>query len=1102
MTNEPNRFNKGIVLKNISDGVDASDTNPACNISGHVWVIETVTSQTAVVASSACSVSVCCDKFTLACHGLSNGQLVKITTSCTIPGGLTAYTACNLQKYYIVGVSGSDFQVSATRGGAAVNLTSTGTGNQTFTVMEEQLQVYLCAAAEKILTDSNKVTVTNKTLTTPTLTSPVINGCVSGTAILDEDNMASDSATKLATQQSIKAYVDAQVTAQDLDFTDDSCTAGLSIDLDSETFKIAGGDGAVTSGSGNTLTVSACITTATDKITPVAADELLLADSAAAGAIKKADVASFSSAINHDCTSGFVADEHVAHSGVCIVAGSGLTGGGNISASRTLNVGAGCAISVGACAVSVCITGAVDKVTPIAADEILLADSAAAGAIKKADIASISSAINHDCTAGFVADEHVAHSGVCIVAGSGLTGGGNISASRTLNVGGTANQISVGCCAVAIADCVILPGTGAMTVPDGTTAQRPACAANGMFRYNTCCSAFEGYANCAWGAIGGGGAGSKDIYYQEDFEGTVDHTNFTTGKNATFGGAGCISGTLATESACPIAGCNSLKFTLTACSVNDWFKSPAITLDDKQSGNFTGITIYYTYTGAACDIKFVLYDNTGTSVLTNSLDLLECACNPTRFTTTAFIPSTSASIAWGAQVVSATACAVLKIDDVELSTNPFVYKNLVETQYVDQNYDPAAMTAAICILRFGCVTFNGADILSYDDSNGRFTANRKAIVNTSFSSRSATANNLVTIYKNTCAANRDQTGGASIWKNVSATLSLEPGDYFRYCVGNALANGVTQFLTITAIAESEHVITPAKSNMTDWTCYTPGTAGLGCVTITKAQYRRVGDSVELNVKFTTGTVAASEAQVNLPTGLTVKSGLTNIKVGDLEVAEVSNSHKTVIATAGDSFVNFGRRDTGAGTPFTPGNGTAVFANGTVYSFIATVPIEEWSSNVTFLAAIPTQLTAYVKDVKADGTNGGSFCSGAWRTRVLNTLEGDCSFVTLSCNQFALSNGKYDIEWIAPAYQINSHVSRLYNVTDASEVKLGSAARTAAASDTQTDSVGYAAVEITSSKTYRIEHQAQTTRATDGFGSQNQIAGVDEVYTQVKITKIK
>lgn len=48
-----------------------------------------------------------------------------------------------------------------------------------------------------------------ETLTNKTLTSPVLNTGVSGTAVLDEDDMASDSATKLATQQSIKAYADA-----------------------------------------------------------------------------------------------------------------------------------------------------------------------------------------------------------------------------------------------------------------------------------------------------------------------------------------------------------------------------------------------------------------------------------------------------------------------------------------------------------------------------------------------------------------------------------------------------------------------------------------------------------------------------------------------------------------------------------------------------------------------------------------------------------------------------------------------------------------------------------------------------------------------------
>ena len=57
--------------------------------------------------------------------------------------------------------------------------------------------------------------VSTDTLTNKTLTSAVLNTGVSGSAILDEDNMASNSATQLATQQSIKAYVDSQVATAD-----------------------------------------------------------------------------------------------------------------------------------------------------------------------------------------------------------------------------------------------------------------------------------------------------------------------------------------------------------------------------------------------------------------------------------------------------------------------------------------------------------------------------------------------------------------------------------------------------------------------------------------------------------------------------------------------------------------------------------------------------------------------------------------------------------------------------------------------------------------------------------------------------------------------
>ena len=95
------------------------------------------------------------------------------------------------------------------------------------------------------------------------------------TTILDEDNMSSDSATALATQQSIKAYVDAEVTAQDLDFATDDSTA-LSIDLDSETLQFSGGPNITTSGSGNTVTIS--LDTALSNLTSVQVDGITITD--------------------------------------------------------------------------------------------------------------------------------------------------------------------------------------------------------------------------------------------------------------------------------------------------------------------------------------------------------------------------------------------------------------------------------------------------------------------------------------------------------------------------------------------------------------------------------------------------------------------------------------------------------------------------------------------------------------------------------------------------------------------------------------------------------------------------------------------------------
>ena len=116
-----------------------------------------------------------------------------------------------------------------------------------------------------VVTASTNNTFTNKTFDANGTGNSISNIEVADFAsgVIDTDiSTVSASDDTLASAKAIKAYVDSQVTAQDLDFQGDSGGA-LAIDLDSETLTIAGGTGIDTSGSGNTLTVAIDNTVAT-----------------------------------------------------------------------------------------------------------------------------------------------------------------------------------------------------------------------------------------------------------------------------------------------------------------------------------------------------------------------------------------------------------------------------------------------------------------------------------------------------------------------------------------------------------------------------------------------------------------------------------------------------------------------------------------------------------------------------------------------------------------------------------------------------------------------------------------------------------------------
>lgn len=206
-------------------------------------------------------------------------------------------------------------------------------------------------------------------------------------------------------------------------------------------------------------------------------------------------------------------------------------------------------------------------------------------------------------------------------------------------------------------------------------------------------------------------------------------------------------------------------------------------------------------------------------------------------------------------------------------------------------------------------------------------------------------------------------------------------------------------------------------------------------------------------------------------------------------------------------VILGRKPGGGGSG--PGSGVTSIAKSGDSGLTGAVTLSE-GSGVTLtqvgqdieVAAADSVKYAALADYKADGTAGGAFNNAAWRTRDLNTEVYDPDgIVSLAANQFTLQAGTYIIDWVAPAIAVNSHATRLFNVTDAAEVAVGGAAFANSGTFLGNVSPGTGMVTIASAKAFAIEHQCETTKATDGFGAPTSFAVTNEVYTQVWIRKI-
>lgn len=608
----------------------------------------------------------------------------------------------------------------------------------------------------------------------------------------------------------------------------------------------------------------------------------------------------------------------------------------------------------------------------------------------------------------------------------------------------------------------------------------------------------------------GGGGGGLDTFHTESFETTVA-ADWSTGNSATFLTAGSgLVGALSDETTTPIAGDSSLKYVSAAVSINDWIASPTYDLDLKQRGNDIGLNFYFTLpTDATYEVVF--WDVTNSAKLNSVLDTVIQSDGRIRYSSSVFIPDTCTQYKYGFHsIIENGAGHTLIVDDFEFSTNPFVYKNLSnDTDWI--SYTPTTQglgTIAAVDLKYRRV---GSDI----EVRGRLDVGTptaaEARIGLPLGVTSSSNINALGEFAGGTVTNGGAAAGRTAHAIVYASQTYinysygdNTRDFYTKDNGNAIwanSQSISVYFKVPIegwSVSTEHVVTPAKSNITSVSL--EGNDGRAITANTEDIHFTGSDTGWTSVGDTHYyTVQNRDSIINLAGSVQ----FTGAADRDLYLYKNGTYYRRL---------DDGYASTTSITVFSYSSGKGEFSLDDQISIRVSVTstlsnsatghylnVTE-SGDATFLAAVPIQKVAYLKDVKAAGVQGGTFTSGAWRTRDLQTIEGDSSFASIITNQFTLSSGEYVLDWSAPANGVDRHQSRLRNITDSTSV-IGSNESIAG---NLSNSFGHAHITITDSKLFEIQHQCVSTGTTTGFGGEvNTGFSVDfEVYTQVKITKLR
>ena len=145
---------------------------------------------------------------------------------------------------------------------------------------------------------------------------------------------------------------------------------------------------------------------------------------------------------------------------------------------------------------------------------------------------------------------------------------------------------------------------------------------------------------------------------------------------------------------------------------------------------------------------------------------------------------------------------------------------------------------------------------------------------------------------------------------------------------------------------------------------------------------------------------------------------------------------------------------------------------------------------------------HVRDEKAANTAGGTFTSGSFQTRTLNTVvTNEIAGASLASDQITLPAGTYEINAKAPAFGGARHKAKLRDTTGTVDLIIGSSEFTGSVEDEAiTNSIILGRFTLSVQSDLEIQHQIQSTQSTNGFGVESNF-GVIEIYTEAMIKKI-